>query len=77
MRKYRWNLDSLLFVKNFGIVMEVSLWGNVYVKLNGYWVIVFGGYDVVGGVLDSVCERESIIVIIENYNERWVYYLFF
>lgn len=50
--------------------MEVSLWGNVYVKLNGYWVIVFGGYDVGVGVLDSVCERGSVIGIIENYNER-------
>lgn len=57
-------------MKNFGIAMEASSRGNVYVKQNGHWVIASGGYDAVGGVLDSARERESTIVTTENYNER-------
>lgn len=57
-------------MKNFGIAMEASSRGNVYVKLNGHWVIASGGYDAVGGVLDSARERGSAIGTTENYNER-------
>lgn len=75
-RKHRWNLDNLPFLKNFGIAMEASSRGNVYVKQNGHWVIASGGYDAGGGVLDSARERGSAIGTTENYNERWVHNLF-
>lgn len=50
--------------------MEASSRGNVYVKLNGHWVIASAGYDTEGGVLDSARERGGTSVTTENDNER-------
>lgn len=57
-------------MKNFYIAMEASSRGNVYVKLNGHWVIASAGYDTKGGVLDSARERGGTSVTTENDNER-------